>query len=172
MIKKSLLFAVAPLMGLLLLCSCSRSGREYTIELTHTGCKGDTKSSELPEGIPQTKGLFGEDRYGTLNLIHTDKGLAVVTENVELNCAFKLGLVCDVEISGNEIHYRIHQKDEDISANCICTVEQISSVVQGLTEGKDYILDYRCEYIHAIINFTYRKSLNKSFDLEKYMIDF
>ena len=81
--------------------------------------------------------------------------------NAYLNCVIKQdGYVCDVSMEGNVILYYVHHGD--LSADCVCFVERMSSTVSGLKEGTKYVLDYRCDDgVSKQVDFTFEKGLMK-----------
>ena len=146
------------LLGLVLLAGCSKSNANRSKEFTHTGCASDTRSAETRAG------WFGDDP-SLLKLKYEDGGLRVTRTNATMNCSINSGgIVCDVSVKGNVISYFVYEKDGP-TANCICPVEEMSSVVTGLQEGQEYTLEYRC-YQSANVSFTFKKSLNKIIDLD------
>lgn len=127
-------------------------------EFTHTGCAGS----------PATKGLFGSDSASLLTLKYEDGGLRVTRTNAEMNCSIKLnGMDCQVSVEGNVIHYWVTEADGP-TANCICLVEKMSSVVSGLQEGKEYIFDYSCGVgrSYPSFPFVFKKGFNQIIDLD------
>lgn len=146
------------LLGLALVAGCSKSNANRSKEFTHTGCANDTRAVETRSG------LFG-DEPSLLKLKYEDGGLRVTRTNATMNCSIKNnGIACDVSVKGGVISYNVYEKDGP-TANCICPVEEMSSVVTGLQEGKEYTLEYRC-YQSANVSFTFKKSLNKIIDLD------
>ena len=84
-----------------------------------------------------------------------------------MNCAINaLGLTLDVNVEGNVINYDIHQRP---LANCICLIEQISSTVEGLIEGNEYILNYNIDFGVALkpIRFKYQSGLKKYVNVQE-----
>lgn len=146
------------LIGLTLVAGCSKSDANRSKEFTHTGCANDTRTVETRSG------LFG-DEPSLLKLKYEDGGLRVTRTNATMNCSIKQnGIACDVSVNGDVINYYVYEKDGPV-ANCICPVEEMSSVVTGLQEGKEYTLEYRCR-ASATVSFTFKKSLNKIIDLD------
>ena len=99
----------------------------------HTGC-----SSGLA-----TRAGSDDGEPSLLTLKYEDGNLRVTRTNATMNCAIKFGIDCDVSIEGDVIHYWVHEKDGP-TANCICRVDRMSSLVSGLQPGKEYTFDYRC----------------------------
>ena len=71
-------------------------------------------------------------------------------------------------IEGNILHYDVvYERDEELSANCFCLVEQMTSAVAGLEKGKDYILQFSVpDFVLKPITFTFNEELHKIFDVE------
>ena len=87
-----------------------------------------------------------------------------------MNCAITLnGIACDVSVQGNTIRYSVYEKDGP-TANCMCRVEEMSSVVTGLKEGKEYTFNYSCSIGTGIESFTFvfKKGLHLIRDEEPY----
>ena len=138
-------------------CNLVDGDRLHSVELTSTGCASETKA-----------GSSGAD--SKLILEYTSEGLLVTRSNAEMNCAIKNGgIACDVSVEDNLIKYKVHQKSE-LSANCICHVKEMSSVVTGLKDGTNYTLYYWCqdELPLVAIDFTYKKGFRMSLDTDLY----
>lgn len=149
--KRLVLFAFAAM----LLCGCAKESLRPSLDFTHSGCAS---------GVPETKGIFHED--SKLYLKYTDKGLAVIHTNAEVNCIIKEnGYVCEVSVEGNTIHYSVHPDWNGPVANCNCLVKEMSSTVTGLKEGTKYVLDYFCDRNYEPIEFVYKKGLDMHVNL-------
>ena len=76
---------------------------------------------------------------------------------------------CDVSVKGDVINYRVYEKDGP-TADCMCRVEEMSSVVTGLKEGKEYTFNYSCSIGTGIESFTFvfKKGLHLIRDEEPY----
>ena len=100
---------------------------------------------------------------------YEDGNLRVTRTNATMNCAIKLnGIACDVSVDGNTIRYRVYEKDGP-TANCMCRVEEMSSVVTGLKEGKEYTFNYSCStYSPESFTFVFKKGLHLIRDEEPY----
>lgn len=133
---------------------------QHSVEFTYTDCV-TTKSAD-------TKGLFGDGQVSELILEYTSFGLAVTHLNAPVNCAFKTtGLNCEAFLEGNVLHYWVTLQEGPV-ADCTCLLGQMSSTVSGLDEGKDYILDYVCEFTHLEpITFKYEKGFRRSIDVNR-----
>ncbi len=138
-------------------CGLIDSEKVRSADFTTTGCASETKS-----------GLYNAD--SKLILDYTSDGLLVTRKNAEMNCAIKDGgIACDVSIEGHVIKYKVHQKS-DLSANCICLVKEMSSIVTGLKFGENYTLYYWCmdERPLVAIDFTYTTGLKMVLDPDLY----
>ncbi len=138
-------------------CSLIDGDRLHSVELTSTGCASETKAGS-------------SEADSKLILEYTSDGLLVTRNNARMNCAIKDGgIACDVSVEDNVIKYKVHQKSE-LSANCICLVKEMSSVVTGLKEDTNYTLYYWCqdEMPLVAIDFTYKKGFRMSFDTDLY----
>ena len=145
------------LLSLALVAGCSKTNANRSKDFTHTGCANDTRAAETRAG------LFG-DEPSLLTLKYEDGDLRVTRTNAYMNCSIKNnGIVCDVSVKGSVITYDVYEKDGPV-ANCICPVEEMSSVVTDLQEGKEYTLEYRC-YGAITVNFTFKKGFHKIIDL-------
>lgn len=142
------------------LCSCGQDGTEnpFVGQVIHTGCSKDTKAASDVTADP------------TLTLEYTNDGLRLVRTYTEMNCSIKNGgIVCDVSVDGRTVHYSVYEKDGP-SANCICVVDQMTTVIPGLSEGVEYTLDYSVSGVHySPIDFTYTSNLVKIIDLDLFI---
>ena len=115
-----------------------------------------------------TKGESDKEKTTWLVLEHTPAGLAVTLLDAELNCAIQMnGLTLNVEkVEGNVINYTINL---DPLADCNCLIERVSSTVDGLQEGKEYVLNYAISYWLPLkpIKFRYHSGLKKYVDVRK-----
>jgi hypothetical protein len=144
------------LLGLALAAGCSKTEANRSKEFTHTGCANDTRAAG-------TRASDFEDEPSLLTLKYEDGGLRVTRTNAWMNCSIKNGGIgCDVSIKGNVITYNVYEKDGPLT-NCICPVKEMSSLVTGLEEGKEYTLNY-CYY--STITFTFKKGFHQIIDLD------
>ena len=154
MMKISLQLPVL-LLGLTLVAGCSKSDVQRSKDFAHTGCANDTRAS----------GTRADDSYdepSLLTLKYENGGLRVTRTNAWMNCSIKNnGIACDVSVKGSVITYNVYEKDGPV-ANCICPVKEMSSLVTGLQEGKEYTLNY-CYY--SPVTFTFKKGFHKIIDL-------
>ena len=111
--KLLLLLLVLPLWT-----ACNKSLLPKTDEFAHTGCASDAG----------TRAGSSNSDVSLLILKYEDGNLRVTRTNATMNCAIKLnGITCDVSVQGNTIRYSVHEKDGP-TANCMCRVEEMSSV--------------------------------------------
>ena len=127
-------------------------------DFIHSGCAKTTKA-----------GVYDAD--SELRLTYTPEGLLVTRKNAEVNCIIKNGgvLECKVSVDAGTIGYQV-VLDSDLSANCTCLVEEMSSTVEGLSEGTEYTLYYWCadELPLVPISFTFEKGLDMVVDTDLY----
>jgi hypothetical protein len=144
------------LLGLAFVAGCSKSDVQRSKEFAHTGCAYDTRAA----------GTRADDFYdepSLLTLKYESGGLRVTRTNAWMNCSIKNGGIgCDVSIKRNVITYNVYEKDGPLT-NCVCPVKEMSSLVTGLEEGKEYTLNY-C-YCYTSITFTFKKGFHKIIDL-------
>ena len=119
------------LLVLTVCAGCSKSNTLRIKDLTYTGCgtSTDTRAGE------------DEETVSLLTLKYEDGNLRVTRTNTLVNCSFKdYGLVCNVSIEGNSIHYTVEAKPapDGSETDCLCLVEEISSLVTGLEAGTEY----------------------------------
>ena len=146
------------LLTVLLLAGCSKEDLQLPLtgEIVSTGCASETKAGLFSKGEPR------------LILEYTPDGLRVTMKNAEMNCSIKNGgISCNVSVEGNVIRYAAYPTDGP-TANCICLVEEMSSIVTGLKEGREYTIYYSCVYALVPIDFTYRKGFRKVIDPDLY----
>ena len=124
---------------------CNKSQLPKTDEFVHTGCASDAG----------TRAWADKSDVSLLILKYEDGNLRVTRTNAEMNCSIKRnGIACDVSVDGKTIRYRVYEKDGP-TANCFCKVEEMSSVVTGLKEGKEYTFNYSCAIGRGIESFTF-----------------
>ena len=138
---------------------CNKSLLPKTDEFTHTGCATDAG----------TRAGSSKSEVSLLTLKYEDGNLRVTRTNATMNCAIKLnGIACEVSVEGNTIRYSVYEKDGP-TANCMCRVEEMSSVVTGLKEGKEYTFNYSCStYGPESFTFVFKKGLHLIRDEEPY----
>ena len=143
-----------------LLLACSKETTVELVKFTDTGCSKGTKA-------PETK----SDSDSQLILAYSDEGLIVTRTNAVMNCSIgQGGITCVVSFDGNTIHLNVYETDGPIM-KCICPVSRMSSIISGLREGREYILDYTCAgNTFAPISFTYKKGLNMVLDADLYQL--
>ena len=131
---------------------CSKFGFSHNKDFTYTGCATST----------DTRAVEDDGFISLLTLKYEDGDLRVTRKNALLNCSFKEdGLVCDVSIEDDVIHYLVYKKEskDGIDTACLCIVEEISSLVTGLETGKEYTFYYSCSPIIKPFTFVFEKDL-------------
>ena len=131
---------------------CTKSNMERSKDFTHTGCA--TGTGTRAGSVDSDKSL--------LTLKYEDGNLRVTRTNAMLNCIIKAGgeVICETSVDGNVIHYKVYEYHKDgISANCMCRVAEMTSVVTGLEIGKEYTFDYFCSHAYDPITFVFKKDL-------------
>ena len=143
--RKVILMALA----LFVWTGCQEMDEPQAKEFTHTGCASGA----------MTKAAGDAENLSLLILRYEDGDLRVTRTNARMNCSIKQGgIVCESSVDGNVIHYKVYEKDGP-NANCICLVEEMSSVVTGLKPGKEYTFDYYCSYGYTPFTFVFKKGL-------------
>ena len=96
-----------------------------------------------------------------LILKYEDGNLRVTRTNAMLNCVINIGeIISETAVEGDVIHYKVYEYQEDgLSANCMCRVAEMTSVVKGLEEGKEYTFDYYCSHEYEPFTFVFKKGL-------------
>ena len=110
---------------------CTKSNTLRVKDLTYSGCGTSTDTRAGSDG----------DIESILTLKYEDGNLRVIRTNTLVNCSFQdYGLVCNVSIEGNTIRYGVDAKTapNGLGVDCLCLVEEISSLVTGLEAGKEY----------------------------------
>ena len=126
---------VVLLLVLPFLAGCTKSYTLRIKDLTYSGCATST----------DTRAVEDEETVSLLTLKYEDGNLRVTRTNTLVNCSFKdNGLVCNVSIEGNSIHYTVEAKPapDGSETDCLCFVEEISSLVTGLETGTEYTFYY------------------------------
>ena len=128
-----------------ILAGCTKSEISRSKEFAHSGCAGDAA----------TRAWGNDSDASLLTLKYEDGDLRVTRTNATMNCAIKDGgIICDATVDGNVIRYRVYEKDGPM-ANCICRVEEMSSLVTGLEVGKKYTFEYSCGFGYNYPSFTF-----------------
>ena len=110
---------------------CTKSNTLRVKDLTYSGCATST----------DTRAGEDEEIVSLLTLKYEDGNLRVTRTNTLVSCPFNdYGLVCNVSIEGNTIRYGVDAKTapNGLGVDCLCLVEEISSLVTGLEAGKEY----------------------------------
>ena len=141
------------LLVLTVCAGCSKSNTLRIKDLTYTGCgtSTDTRAGE------------DEETVSLLTLKYENGNLRVTRTNTLVNCSFKdYGLVCNVSIEGNSIHYTVEAKPapDGSETDCLCLVETISSIVTGLETGKEYTFYYAGSPRIEPFTFVFEKGLS------------
>ena len=121
-------------------------------DFTHTGCAS----------ADGTRAGSDDSEKSLLILKYEDGNLRVTRTNAMLNCIIKVGgeVICETAVERNVIRYRVYEYTPDGStANCMCRVAEMTSVVKGLEEGKEYTFDYFCSHQYEPITFVFKKGL-------------
>ena len=135
------------------LAGCDRTDAPTNVTntgFTNTGCNGSgfTKSETNPSL------LILKFEGGNLRVTHT---------TAVLNCSIKNGgIACEVSSEGTTIRYNVYEKDGS-TANCCCTVNEITSLVKGLTPGVKYTMKY-CYY--EPFTFVFERGLHLIIDVD------
>ena len=122
---------VVLLLVLPILAGCTKSNALRVKDLSYTGCATST----------DTRAGEDEEIVSLLTLKYEDGNLRVTRTNTLVSCPFQdYGLVCNVSIEGNTIRYGVDAKTapNGLGVDCLCLIEEISSLVTGLEDGKEY----------------------------------
>lgn len=145
------------MLALTIVAGCSKLHFSRSKDFTHTGCAAETRAS-----------LFYGDEPSLLTLKYEDGDLRVIRTNAVMGCAIKeRGLACTASIKGDEIYYTIDYEKDGYDDDCICPVDEMTSVITGLHEGKEYTFNY-CgldRYLKPF-TFTFNKDLHEIIDVE------
>lgn len=142
------------MLALVIWAGCTKSDVTRSKQFAHSGCASDAT----------TRAGEDEDAPSLLILKYENGDLRVTRTNAYMNCSIKTGgIACDVSIDGNVIRYSVYEKN-GATANCICRVEEMSSLVTGLETGKEYIFKY-CPNAYSPITFTFKKGLHEIIDV-------
>ena len=140
------------LLVLPLIAGCTKYNTTLRSEdFTHTGCAS----------AAGTRAGSDDSEKSLLILKYEDGNLRVTRTNAMLNCVINIGeIICETSVEGNTIHYKVYEYQEDgLSANCMCRVAEMTSVVKGLVEGKEYTFDYYCSHEYEPFTFVFKKGL-------------
>jgi len=133
------------LLALALLAGCKKAEEPYSEGFTYTGCtKSESDFIDL----------------SLLTLKYEGGDLKVTRSDAWMNCSFQnRGLVCTVSVQGSDIYYRVDYEQEGAEVKCVCLVENMSSWVKGLEEGKKYSFHYYCCQNYLPFSFTFQDGL-------------
>ena len=140
------------LLVLPLIAGCTKYNTTLRSEdFTHTGCAS----------AAGTRAGSDDSEKSLLILKYEDGNLRVTRTNAMLNCVITIGeIICETSVKGNTIHYKVYEYHKDgIIARCMCRVAEMSSLVKGLEEGKEYTFDYYCSHEYDPITFVFKKGL-------------
>ena len=138
------------LLVLPLIAGCTKYNTTLRSEdFTHTGCAS----------AAGTRAGSDDSEKSLLILKYEDGNLRVTRTNAMLNCVITIGeIICETSVEGNTIHYKVYEYQEDgLSADCMCRVAEMTSVVKGLVEGKEYTFDYYCSHEYEPFTFVFMK---------------
>ena len=119
------------LLVLLICTGCTKSKALRIKDFTHNGCATST----------DTRSVEDDEIVSLLTLKFEDGDLRVIRTNVLLNCPVK-ELVCNVSVDGDVIRYIVERNEPTVDTDCLCRVDEISSLVTGLETGKEYTFEY------------------------------
>ena len=140
--------------------ACSKETAIELVSVSDTGCGREA---------PATRS--GDDGVSQLILEYSADGLVVTRTNAVMNCSVKTGGVgCNVSSQGNSIYCEAYERDGK-SMRCTCPVENITSVIKGLSLGKEYTFFFVCDGTFSPISFTYSKGFRMVLDAGLYKSD-
>lgn len=154
--KRLLLTITLALSVMTVWSGCSKLGASHAKDFTHTGCATGTRTDSFYGDEPSLLTLKYEN--GDLRVIHT---------NAMLNCAIKeRGITCKAYVEGDDIHCVVdYEKKSDFEADCICTVEEMTSLITRLQEGQEYTFKYSClDHSFKPFTLTFNKGLLQIID--------
>ncbi len=133
------------LMVLSFLPGCRKDGPVSVQDFTYSDCvKGASEIMDL----------------SLLTLKNEGGALRVSRSYAWLNCSFQdRGLVCSVSVKGSDIYYRVDYEKEGAEVKCVCLVNSMESLVEGLQPGKTYSFHYYCLQNYVPFSFTFRDGL-------------
>ena len=137
--------------------ACSKETAIELVSVSDTGCGREA---------PATRS--GDDGVSQLILEYSADGLVVTRTNAVMNCSVKTGGVgCKVSSEGGNIYCEAYERDGK-SMRCTCPVENITSVIKGLSLGKEYTFFFVCDGTFSPISFTYSKGFRMVLDAGLY----
>lgn len=147
------------LLSMSLLWSCSKETTIELVKVSDTGCAREEVATRSADRAPEE-----------IILEYSEEGLVVTLTNVELNCSVKNGgVTCNLNSRGPEIRLEAFEKDGK-TLRCTCPVDKVSTVLSGLSLGKEYTLYFTCNGSFAPITFTYSKNLKMVLDAGLYRL--
>ena len=141
-------------LALLCLSGCEKALLPWNdSKVVHTGCNAGATRSHAG----------GEEHPEYIYLKYSLSGLVLIHEWGDYNCAIKN---CELQrkLEINESDITLHFWTE-ISANCVCPVKKVQTLIEGLHTGKEYTLHFNGL---NPIQFKYSTNLNLKLKAEDY----
>ena len=143
-------------------CSSMYASRDFKLaSFSAPGCN-HTKA-------PGDEYIIEKVQAGTLHLQSKGGNLKITLSGMSDNCSIKEGFDCSASLDGSTIYVEVAAKSE-LSADCICAVDDIVTELSGLEKG-GYTLIYNYqssdENITQEVEFDFSALLNMTVDFER-----
>ena len=143
-------------------CSSMSADRDFKLaSFSAPGCS-HTKA-------PSDEYIIEKAQAGILHLQSKSGNLKITLSGLSDNCSIKGGFDCQATLKGSIIYVNVAARSE-LSANCICAVEDIVTELSGLEKG-GYTLIYNyqssSEDITQEVEFEFSALLNMIVDFER-----
>lgn len=140
-------------------CSLMSADRDFKLaSFSAPGCS-HTKA-------PSDDYIIEKVQAGILHLQSERGNLKITLSGLSDNCSIKEGFDCSATLEGSTIYVDVAAKS-DLSANCICAVDDIVTVLSGLEKG-GYTLIYNykssSENITQEVEFDFSAFLDRKVD--------
>ena len=130
------------------------------------GCRKDGPSVEDFTFSPCISTYSEVVSLSLLDLKYENGDLRVTRSDAWLNCSLRdRGLACSVSVRGNDIYYKVDYEKEGQETNCNCLIENMTSLVKGLQEGRRYSFHYYCCGNYIPFYFVFEKGLVQIVDV-------
>lgn len=143
-------------------CSSMSADRDFKlVSFSAPGCS-HTKA-------PSDEYIIEKVQVGTLHLQSRKGNLKITLSGLSDNCSIKDGFDCQARLDGSTIYVNVTAKSE-LSANCICAVDDIVTELSGLEKG-GYTLIYKYQSsdgsITQEVEFEFSALLNRKVNFER-----
>lgn len=155
---------VAIVAAAIIAASCSSMSADRDFKLASFSAPGCSHTK-----APSDDYIIDKVQVGTLHLQSKKGNLRITLSGLSDNCSIKEGFDCSATLEGSTIYVNVTAKS-DLSANCICAVDDIVTELSGLEKG-GYTLIYKYKSsdgsITQEVEFEFSALLNRKVAFER-----